>query len=231
MPSWLAAYPGATVQTRTASGLIEETYQTPAPLADVVAHYSELFAEAKLPFHPQVYGSANVIRGNTVDSSVTIQIYKRGIGTFVRVTCSQRPQIPKITAEDIRRDMAKYDEPVYPTPRKPMPPLKWPLWLTGCDGAALRTEKGVDRFKLDYLKAAFDSQQERAEIQQFYVSLLQSHGYRVTIESSALTPLDRPAVIEGAHNFDQPGPRFVIRAELTAADDKVHVELRMTAHP
>jgi hypothetical protein len=111
-----------------------------------------------------------------------------------------------------------------------MPALAWPNWLAHPEGAALRIQKGVDRFKLKYLQTEFDSTWDRASLQRFYAGLLNSHDYRVTAQSSPITPLDRQAIVEGAHSFSQPGPRFAIRVELNPDVAAVHVVLRITAH-
>jgi hypothetical protein len=92
-----------------------------------------------------------------------------------------------------------------------------------------KIRSGVDRFKLKYLEAEFDSGQDRAAIQQFYVELLKAHDYPVTMESSPITPRERPAVVEGTRTFDG-ARRFVIRVDLTPTSDGVHVVLRITAH-
>lgn len=111
-----------------------------------------------------------------------------------------------------------------------MPALAWPNWLAHPEGAALRIQKGVDRFKLNYLQTEFDSTSDRASLQHFYTGLLTSHDYRVTAQSSPITPPARQGIVEGAHSFSQPGPRFVIRVELNPAAAAVHVVLRITAH-
>jgi hypothetical protein len=126
--------------------------------------------------------------------------------------------------------MQEYDQPVYPRPQAPMPALAWPNWLGHPEGAALQIQKGVDRFKLNYLQAEFDSISDRASLQRFYSGLLNSHDYRVTAQSSQIAPLDRQAIVEGAHSFSNPGPRFVIRVEFNPASAAVHVVLRITAH-
>ena len=177
-----------------------------------------------------MYGSAAVIRGDIPGCGLTIQVRKRAAGTSVQITATQRPVIRKVTEQDIRRDMQKYDQPVYPTPKVPLPALRWPSWLTACDdGVAPAIRKGVDRFKSDYLEAEFNSRQDRAAIQQFSVELLHSHDCPVTIESSPITPPERPAVVEGTRTFSGAG-RFVIRVDLTPTAGGIHVVLRIRAH-
>jgi hypothetical protein len=87
----------------------------------------------------------------------------------------------------------------------------------------------VDRFKSDYLESEFNSAQDREAIQQFYVGLLNSHDYPVTMESSPITPPGRLTVVEGTHTFDG-SRRFVIHVDLTPTSGGVHIALRITAH-
>jgi hypothetical protein len=228
VPAWLDPYPGAAVESKTSRGMVTATYETAASLADVIAHYGELFAAQGVPFHPEMYGVAAVIRGNVPGCGLTIQVRKRAAGTSVQITATQRPIIPKITEQDVRGAMQKYDQPVYPTPKAPLPALRWPSWLTACDEIAPEIRSGVDRFKSNYLEADFHSAQDREAIQQFYVELLNSHGYPVTVESSPVTPPERPAVVVGTRNFDG-ARRFEIRVDLTPTSSGVHVVLRITA--
>jgi hypothetical protein len=229
IPAWLDPYPGAAVESKTSRGMVTATYETAASLTDVIAHYGELFAAQGVPFHPEMYGSAAVIRGDVPGCGLTIQVRKRAAGTSVQITATQRPLVPKITGQDIRGAMQKYDQPVHPTPKAPLPALQWPSWLTACDEIAPEIRSGVDRFKLNYLESGFNSAQAREAIQQFYVELLNSHGYPVTMESSPITPPERPTVVVGTRNFD--GARgFVIRVDLTPTSGGVHVVLRITAH-
>ena len=229
IPAWLEPYLGAAVETRTSGGMVTATYETASSVADVIAHYGDLFSAQRVPFHPEMYGTAAVIRGDVPGCGLTIQVRKRPSGTSVQITATQRPIIPKLTEQDIRHAMQKYDQPVYPTPKAPLPALQWPSWLTACDDVAPRIQKGVDRFKLNYLEIEFDSIQDRAAIQQFYVDLFNSHDYPVTVQSSPITPADRPAAVEATRTFSG-ARRFVIRVHLTPTSGGIHVLLRITAH-
>jgi hypothetical protein len=104
-PSWLQAYPGATEQVKASPALVETSYTTGAAPPGVVAHYADLFAAQGLPFHPQQYGTATLIRAATSGYGVTVQIRKRGALTSVVVTCTERPTIPRITPDDVLRSM------------------------------------------------------------------------------------------------------------------------------
>jgi hypothetical protein len=82
---------------------------------------------------------------------------------------------------------------------------------------------------LNYLETEFNSAQDRGAIQQFYVELLNSHDYPVTMQSSPIAAPDRPTVVEGTRIFDG-AKRFVIRVDLTPSSGGIHVVLRITAH-
>jgi hypothetical protein len=230
MPSWLEPYPGATAKAHTFSNFISSSYQTSAPPEEVVGHYKELFTAAGLPFFPHKDPITISISGSPPECNVLIQIRKFAGATQVNVTCSA-VLAHKTTEADVIRSMEKFDQPVYPTAPPRIPPLTWPSWLGPCDGAPVEVHTGVDRFKLNYMKAEFTSSLERAAIQSFYADLLNSHGYPVSMQSSPITPRDRTALVEGARYFSgPPGPRFAIRVELVPAADGIHVELRITEH-
>jgi hypothetical protein len=90
LPSWLAAYPGASPQTRSSSVLVESAYETPAPPADVVAHYQKLFGAAGLSANPTLDGIGTVIRGAPPECGLLITIRQRGTATAVRVSCAAK---------------------------------------------------------------------------------------------------------------------------------------------
>jgi len=231
VPDWLAPFPGAATHTQDLPlGGVEISYRTGAAVKDVLAHYQGLFAGAGEPFRPQMYGPAAVVSATPTGSNLTIQIRPRGANTFVTITCTERPVFHTLQPGDVESAMQKYDQPVYPGPATPMPALAWPAWLPQCDGAPATIHKGVDQFKVPYLQAVFRSTWDRKAIQEFYKDLLNANGYQVYLESSRLTPPDRPAIVAGAYYFGRPGPRWVIRAELTTVEDGVQVELRVEAH-
>jgi hypothetical protein len=250
MPKWLVSFPGVTARVRTSTLLVEARYETTAPVAEVMAHYRKLFEGAGLPFHANATGMGVSIRGAAPECALLIQISQQGYGSQVQVSCAVEPAAPPpgavpAQAEDAPpkpffaekekshiQGMEKYDQPVYPRPKAPLPPLVWPSWLVHCDGGVFTVQKGVDRFKLNYLKAQFTSQSDRGKIQSFYANLLNAHGYAVYAQSSPRLPDSREATVEGAHYFgDAPGPGFVIRVRLTAVAGGTDVELLLTSHP
>ena len=92
--------------------------------------------------------------------------------------------------------MEKYDQPVYPAPRVPLPALSWPSWLVGYGAEGSPVRRGVDQFRNQYLESDLDSTEARGAIQAFYSGLLNAHEYRVTMESSPITPPGKPALVE-----------------------------------
>ncbi|MGO9260302.1 MAG: hypothetical protein ACLQU1_28945 [Bryobacteraceae bacterium] len=232
MPSWMTPYPGASERTGTQATRVWSSYLAKASLAEVVEYYHGLFDGAGLTFHPVANALTTTIRGAAPECSLEIVIQGLGARTSVQVTCSAwASQSEHLQAQ------AKFDRPVYPQPRVPgpagTPPLVWPDWLTTCEpDAAPEIQKGVDQFKLRFLKVEFTSLQDRDAIEEFYADLLNAHDYPVWVRSSKLTPRDKTAVVEGRHFFGgKPGPRFDIHVQLTPVNGAIQVELRMTAHP
>jgi hypothetical protein len=83
--------------------MVTATYTAAAALADVIKHYEVLFTAQGLPFHPEMYGAAAVIRGDVPGCSLSIQVRTGSPGIAVRVSATERPIIPKVTEQDIRR--------------------------------------------------------------------------------------------------------------------------------
>jgi hypothetical protein len=230
IPAWLEPYPGANEEVTTSPGIAVATYETPLSLDEMVAFHRGLFSAQAIPFRPEMYGTSAVIRANPEGCSLTIQIRRTKSGTAVRITAAERPLIPKVTESDIRRSMEKYDQPVYPAPKVPLPALHWPSWLAAYGVEASPVRKGVDQFSNQYLESGFDSTEARGAIQAFYSGLLNAHEYRVTMESSPITPSGQPALVEGTHSFEHSG-RFVIRVDLSPPTTRgIHVAIRITAH-
>jgi hypothetical protein len=229
IPAWLQPYPGANAEIATSPGKAVETYKTFLSLEKMVAFHRGLFAAQAIPFQPEIYGSTAVISANPEGCGLTIQIRQEKSGTAVQITATERPVIPRVTESDVRRSMEKYDQPVYATPKVPLPALSWPSWLAayGVEGSPVR--KDVDQFKHQYLESDFDSTEARGAIQAFYSGLLNAHDYRVTMESGPITPPGHPALVEGTHSFEHSG-RFVIRIDLSPTTQGVHVAIRITAH-
>jgi hypothetical protein len=243
MPAWLSAYPGADEQIRSLGPLVESSYTVAAPPRDVLSHFRQLFKTAGLPFQPSAAGNGFMIRAASPECDLFIRIRRMDDGTAVQVTCTSTPgrdqtQRALAQAEESHHDrinsMEKFDRPVYPQPKRavPMPPLAWPSWLLRIDGERLDVQKGVDGVMMHYLKSSFLCALPRNDIQTYYADLLNSNGYPVYLRSLASTPKDRKAWVEGAQPLEgRAGRRFVIRIDLTPANDLVTVELRMTAYP
>jgi len=222
VPAWLEPYPGVTVETKSIAGSVNVTYEAPATLAAVIGHYRALFAAQSLPFQPETYGATAVIRGEVPGCALTILARQKAHTVVsVQITATQRPAVHRITEQEILHSMQKYDQPVYPSPKAPLPPLAWPAWLTTCEDVSPPIRKGVDRFKLNYLEVEFDSTQDLAAIRQFYLDLLNAHDYPVRVPNAA--------ALEGTHNFGDSG-RFVVRVEPARTAAGYHVVVRITAH-
>jgi hypothetical protein len=229
IPVWLQPYAGAHEEIAVSPGVVVATYETSLSVDEMVAFHRGLFAAQGIPFRPEMYATAAVIRANPECCGITIQIRKTSSGTSVQITATERPPIPHLTESDIRRSMEKYDQPVYPGPRVPLPGLAWPAWLAAYGEEASPIRKGVDQFRNQYLESEFDSTEARGSVQAFYSGLLNANAYRVTMESSPITPPGKPALVEGTHSFEHSG-RFVIRVDLSPTARGVHVVIRITAH-
>jgi hypothetical protein len=229
IPAWLQPYPGVHEAITTSSGIAVATYQTSLSLEEMVAFHRGLFAAQAISFRPEMYGATAVIHANPDGCGLTIQIRQEKSGTAVQITATERPVIPRLTENDIRRSMEKYDQPVHPPPRVPLPALAWPPWLVAYEVEGSPVRKSVDQFRNQYLESECDSTEARGAIQAFYSGLLNAHEYRVTMESSPITPPGKPAVVEGTHSFEHSG-RFVIRVDLSPTASGVHVAIRITAH-
>jgi hypothetical protein len=254
MPAWLADYPGATPLTRSSEMLVESSYEVAANPGDVIGHYRKLFEGAGLAWQPNLDGVGTAIRGAAAECDLLIRIREQPTGTSVRVSCAARmpapvmqvapvqaaPVIPSRprSAEQWREDsrkhlegMEKYDQPYRPPPRAPAPKLVWPAWLVGVDGAPLAVEKGVDQFRLNYLKSAYLTSADRNGAVAFYAEVLSANGYRVYSRTPASWPRDRKASVEGDfYPGANPGPRIVIHVDVTSDEQGMRVDVRMTAH-
>ena len=83
-----------------------------------------------------------------------------------------------------------------------------------------------------YLKSSFLCALPRNDIQTYYADLFNSNGYPVYLRSLASHPRTARRGWKARRSLEgRAGRRFVIRIDLTPADDLVTVELRMTAYP
>lgn len=229
LPSWLAPFPGARERSGSMTGRAWSDYLTKASLDEVIAFYRGMFDARRLAFHPVQNSMTTTIRGAAEECSLEITLQQMTSGTSVRIMCSAWASGPNKPLDT----QAKYDRPVYPKAKPAVPRLAWPDWLTTCDPAATpEIVSGTDQFELRYMKAEFNTLQDRESIQDFYADLLNAHDYPVWIRSSKITPKDRAVVVEGQHYFgEKPGPRFAIHVESKPVSSGMHVEIRITAHP
>jgi hypothetical protein len=236
MPSWLAVYPGAAAQTRESAVLVESTYTAAARPHEVVDHYRQLFQSVGVPFRPVAMGYGFMIRAATDACELSIQIRNQNTASAVRVTCaalngrrstsSVLDQAEK-SHEKAVQSMEKYDQPVYPQPKVPGPAPAWPPWLVHLQGAHLKIQTGAIG-QIGYLKSTFTSELPLATIQSFYADLLGANGYRVAPKSNTVLNSRRAWVEGDVYPDGRPGPRVVIRVDITAVNGGSSVELRVT---
>jgi hypothetical protein len=231
MPAWLVPYPGAAAQIRQISNAVEVTYTVAAAPHEVLAHFRTLFGSAGLPFEPDPAGGGFLIRSAAPECDLDISIRSRDSDTAVKVTCSPRlaanQRMASLRAQEkaghAQSDpMKKFDTPVYPQPKAPLPPLTWPAWLVRVDGAPLPVEKSPAR-----LSSSFVSKPTRDAIQYFYANLLSSHSYRVT-QGLAAVPEKFGCWVQGTTGADnQLGRRVVIRIKIRPVRQNFAVELSL----
>ncbi len=127
MPAWLTPYPGATERTRSMGNRVWSNYLTAATLEQTIDYYHGSFDRAGLTFHPVASSLTTSIRGAAPECSFEVLIHGMARSTSVEVTC-----IAWSTGSSEMQSQAKFDKPVYPKARAPLPPLAWPDWLTTC---------------------------------------------------------------------------------------------------
>jgi hypothetical protein len=231
MPAWLVPYPGVSAENRPTGNSVESGYAVALPPHDVLAHFRTLFASAGLPFQPDPMGFGFLIRAAAPECDLDISIRRRDPDTTVKVTCSPRlaanEQMSNLRAQErsgyARSDpMKKFDTPVYPQPKAPLPPLTWPAWLVRVDGARLPVEKLPGQ-----LKSSFTSQPTREAIQAFYANLLSSHGYRVNQGLAAAPEKFGSWVHASATPDSQLGRNVVISIKIKPVGQNFTVELTL----
>jgi hypothetical protein len=121
---------------------------------------------------------------------------------------------------------------------EPAPPLVWPPWLVNVNGAALRSEKGVDQSKDAMLRAQYTTNAPMTEIYSFYRDLLNTHEYAARASLSTgqtMTGVRQNALgaVEGSNYPDgAPGARSAIRVSFNRSvlNGPITVTLRFTTH-
>ncbi|HEY1755600.1 MAG TPA: hypothetical protein VGG72_09415 [Bryobacteraceae bacterium] len=229
MPAWMVPYPGAAAQNRRILNAVEASYTVAVAPHDVLAHFRTLFAAAGLPFEPDPLGGGFLLRAAAPECDLDISIRRRDSDTEVKVTCSPRlaanDQMARLRAQEKAAQaagdgMKKFDTPVYPQPKAPLPPLTWPSWLVRVDGARLLVEKSPGR-----LSTSFVSRPTREAIQYFYATLLSSHGYRVA-QGLAAAPEKFGSWVQGTGDADD-GRRLVIWVKIRPSGQDFAVELSL----
>ena len=178
-----------------------------------------------------------MIRADTDECNLTIEIRNRNDSCAVRVTCAavmgQRATGVVEHADRKRlQSMEKYDQPVYPRPKSMRPHGSWPPWLVHIQGSRLRIEDATGPVGPAYLKTTYATSLDRPAIQSFYEDLLTANGYTVDSRSLGSLPVSRRVWLQGSGYPDgRPGRRCVIRIELTPAGKGTSVELRVIEFP
>jgi hypothetical protein len=237
MPSWLTVFPGAVEQPRQSTVLVESSYTAAARPHEVVDHYRRLFQAAHLPFRPAAMGYGFMIRASTDSCELSIQIRNQNTATQVRVTCaaivgSRTNSSVTAQAEAAREQgvhsMEKYDQPVYPQPKKRATAQAWPAWLVHIQGTRLAIQQGG----AGVLRSVYATSYPIATVQSFYADLLNANGYTVSSNGGASLPRMQRIWVEGAAYPDgRPGRRVVIRVEATAVSTGSSVQLRVIEFP
>ena len=233
MPAWLAAYPGASPDTRAFPSLTESTYQTAAAPARVVEHYAKLFDGAGLTFNPVLDGMGTAIRSTVPECDLLIKIREQGAGAFVRVSCAVKtpamvavaaappppPREPgRRTVEEAEEagrkrllEMEKYDQPVAPRSRVA---LAWPAWLVRPEGAPPSVKRSPALDGPRFLTSSFTTAADSADVHAFYTDLFESHQCSASSQGKAW--------------LEYACGRTVVRAELARLGAGTQVDLRVT---
>ena len=180
-PPWLAPVPDATpTATLLSPTSNENSYSTPAPIADVIAHYERQLKGAGLEF----------------------QSNYDGLGTTIRIQIPKRAALVQIRESDSGvsfKTIFVVDVPV------PFHSLSsgWPDWLNPITGAQFR-EYGVPHVDATthrrYLDGYYSAPYTFDQTTGYYKSLLASHGYQVAsqlLTSAEISETERVGFLEG----------------------------------
>ena len=176
-------------------------------------------------------GGGFLIRSAAPECDIEVSIRRRDSNSEVKVTCSPRLAANEYMANLHAQEraaqaqsdpMKKFDTPVYPQPKAPLPALAWPGWLVRVDGAALAVSKSAGR-----LSSSFVSAPTRDAIQAFYAGLLALHRYRVT-QGLAAAPEQFGSWVQATADPDsQLGRRVVVWVKIRPAGNDFNVELTL----
>jgi len=249
MPSWLAAYPGATQQTKSFAAYVESTYDAAAAPAAVRDYYRGLFEGASLPFQPGSDGVGIVIRAAAEECDLLITIRAQGSGSVVRTSCAaksptytaSKSAAPAIPSDIMERHKQLVEQMGIHKVRAdaPAPPLVWPSWLVHLRGEKLTIMRGKDQSHREYLAARFVTGVPMTAIYNYYRDLLSSNDYPVhsaklgTGQTLSGVVQNADGYVEGTNYPDgSPGPRTEIRVKFnrTHLNDPIDVELRFTTY-
>jgi hypothetical protein len=121
----------------------------------------------------------------------------------------------------------------------PAPPLVWPDWLLGVDGARLKPQRGTDQSHNDILRVEYRTTAPMTRVFAFYKDLLNAHGYPVysselgTGHTISGVQQNAGGHVEGANYPDgTPGPRTEIRVTFSRfyLNEPIRVTIKFTTY-
>jgi hypothetical protein len=251
LPSWLAPYHGAELQTKTYPALVEVTYTIGAAADPVAGHYRKLLAAQSLDVQANADGAGGtVLRAAAAECNLLITIRPQAAGTFVRVNCAAKGEMVNAThstsslaipAGAMSRHNQLVAEMGIHRQREDAeaPPLVWPDWLVHVNGSRLHVQTGVDQAGNQIMKARYVTSAPMTEIFAFYKDQLTAHEYPVyrgaVIGGSTMKGVQQNAngYVEG-DNYPNgsPGPRteISIRFDRFHLNDPITVDLKFTTY-
>ena len=264
MPAWLTVYPGASATFRATATRIIASYIAAASPEEVREHYRKLFEGRGLPFQPAAAGADITIQAGA-ECDLTITIRALAAGSTVQVSCAERENntsvvvlAPGAAASNQGPSYRSVTTPAMPSgmPERhqelvaatgihrryedaPAPPLIWPDWLVGVDGARLRQQRGVDQSHNDILRVEYRTSVPMTKVFAFYKDLLDGHGYPVhssqlgTGHTTSGVQQNAEGHVEGA-NYPNgtPGPRTEIRVVFSRfhLNEPIRVTIKFTTY-
>jgi hypothetical protein len=243
---------------------VTASYTSTASTEEVREHYRRLFEAHGLPFLPITDLGITTIQGSA-GCDLTVTVRGHGAGTAVEVTCTERnadtgvvtlpgsggtpnsgpsyrtvttPAVPS-QALDRHRELVAAMGIHRQYQDAPAPPLVWPDWLSGVDGARLRPQRGVDQSHNDTLQVEYRTTAPMTKVFAFYKDLLNANGYSVyssqlsTGQTSSGVQQNAGGHVEGAAYPDgTPGPHTEILVNFSRfyLNESIRVRVKFTTY-